>query len=98
MMHEVTQLKLSKAWMKKSPKFTMEELEKGLSNLNKGKARDPQGLCAELFQIKVMGANLKLSLLQLLNEIKEEGAIPSAMKESTITTIPKLGSKFELKN
>ena len=51
-MHEVTKLKLAKAWSNKSPYFTLEELEKGLSDLNKGKARDPQGLCAELFQKK----------------------------------------------
>ena len=97
-MHEVTKLKLSKAWKNKSPDFTMEELEKSISALNKGKARDPHGLCAEIFQIKVLGANLKESLLVLLNKIKEEGVIPSFMRESMVTTIPKSGSKFELKN
>ena len=92
MMHEVTKLKLLKAWENKSPKFTMDELQKGLSALNKGKARDPNGLCAELFQIKVLGSNLKESLLDLLNTIKEEGVIPSFMRESIVTTILKSGS------
>ena len=96
-MHEVTKLKLAKAWKNKSPCFTMEELEKGLKDLNRGKARDPHNLCAELFQIKVIGADLKLSLLQMLNEIKEQGVIPNIMRESTVTTIPKCGSKFDLK-
>ena len=71
-MHEVTKLKLLRASRNKSPEFTLEELEKGLSDLNKGKARDPQGLCAEIFQIKVMGQNLKESLLHLLNTIKKK--------------------------
>ena len=97
-MHEVTKLKLAKAWINKSPCFTSEELENALNNLNRGKARDPHNLCAELFQLKVIGADLKLSLLQMLNEIKEKGEIPNIMRESTVTTIPKSGSKFELKN
>ena len=37
-MHEVTKLKLAKAWINKSPSFTIEELETGLKDLNKGKA------------------------------------------------------------
>ena len=65
---------------------------------NTGKARDPSGLCAELFKLNVMGANLKLSLLTMLNNIKQEGIIPDIMKDAKITTIPKSGSKFELKN
>ena len=97
-MHEVTRLKLSKAWNNKSPAFVMEELEQGIKDMNKGKARDPRGLCFELFQLNVMGADLKLSLLKMINCIKEEGVIPSIMRESIVTTIPKPGSKFELKN
>ena len=97
-MHEVTKLKLAKAWTNKSPCFSIKELDKGLSDLNKGKARDPHNLCAELFQINVMGADLKLSLLQMLNQIKEEGGIPNIRRESIVTTIPKSGSKFDLKN
>ena len=97
-MHEVTRLKLSKAWNNKSPAFVMEELEQGIQDMNKGKARDPRGLCSELFQLNVMGADLKLSLLKMVNCIKEEGVIPSIMRESIVTTIPKPGSKFELKN
>ena len=43
-----------------------------------------------------MGSDLKLSLLQMLNQIKEEGVIPNSMRESIVTTIPKSGSKFDL--
>ena len=76
----------------------MDELEKSMSALNKGKARYPHGLCEEIFQIQVLGTNLKESLLLLLNKIKEEGVISSFMRESMVTTIPKSGSKFQLKN
>ena len=34
----------------------------------------------------------------MLNQIKEQGVIPEFMKESIVTTIPKSGSKFDLKN
>ena len=45
-----------------------------------------------------MGANLKQSLISIFNSIKEEGIVPDIMREAIITTIPKSGSKFELKN
>ena len=93
--HDVTELKLLYAWQNKSPAFTIQELEQGIKDMNKGRARDPQGLCAELFQLNVMGASLKSSLLEMLNCIKEEGTIPNIMREAIITTIPKPGSKFD---
>ena len=43
----------------------MVELDKAIKDLNAGKARDPSGLCAELLTINVMGANLKLGLLNI---------------------------------
>ena len=96
--HKTAQLKLSKAWTNKSPEFDMIELDKAIKDLNTGRARDPSGLCAELFKINVMGANLKKSLLIILNSIKEEGIVPDIMRDAIITTIPKNGSRFELKN
>ena len=98
LVHETTKLKLEKAWKNKSPAFDIIELDKAISDLNTGKARDPSGLCSEIFKRNVMGANLKESLLNMLNLIKEEGIVPDIMKEAVITTIPKSGSKFELKN
>ena len=97
-MHLVSQLKLAKAWKNKSPPFTMIEFEKGIKDLNKGRARDPEGWCAEILQENVMGEDLKISLLELLNDIKTNGIVPDFMKESSVTTIPKPGSKFELAN
>ena len=48
-MHEVSQLKLAKSWQNKSPPFNVTEFEQGLKDLNKGRARDLEGWCAELF-------------------------------------------------
>ena len=76
----------------------MTELEQALNDLNKGRARDPEGLCAELFQNEVMGNSLKDSLLIMLNEIKSEGKVPNFMNVTSVTTIPKAGSKFILTN
>ena len=97
-MHKVSQLKLDKAWQNKSPYFNMFELEQAIKDLNKGRARDPEGWCAEIFQINVIGEDLKISLLDLMNEIEKNGQVPDFMKISIITTIPKPGSIFELAN
>ena len=69
-----------------------------MHDLNKGRACDPSGLCSKLFKITVMGEDMKLSLLTMLNSIKCEGVILHFMKESIVTSIFKSGSKFELKN
>ena len=97
-MHKVTKLKLSKTWMNRNPAFNMEELNQINKDMNKGRARDPRGLGAELFQLSVRGADLKSSLLKIINVIKEDGVITSIMRESMVTTIPKPGSKFKLRN
>ena len=70
----------------------------GIRDLNKGRACDPGGLCSELFQTNVIGASLKVSILNMSNNIKYEGITPKFMRESIITTIPKQGTTFELKN
>ena len=73
--HKISDLKLAKAWTNKSQK-----LEKEIQDLNTDKAKDPSGLCAELFILNVMGPNLKLNLLTMLNNIKEGGIISDIMK------------------
>ena len=95
-MHEVTQIKLVRAWLNKSPPFNLVEFEQGIKDLNKRRARDTEGWCSELFQIIVMGEDFKMSLLELLKQIKTEGIAPNFMRESSVTTIPKPISKFEL--
>ena len=94
----VTKIKLSKAWEKKSEPFKMSELNVALKDLNKGKSRDPAGLCSEIFHPSVIGKNLKISLLLMLNKIKSQGQIADFMNVTSVTSIPKTGSKFLLTN
>ena len=95
---KLVELKVNEARHNKSEPFTLSELESTLNNLNKGRARDPEGFCAELFQNNVMGESLKESLLIMLNKVREEGIVPDFMNVTSVTTIPKQGLKFKLTN
>ena len=95
---ELIKLKVEKARLNKSEPFKLNELEQALNDLNQGRTRDPEGLCAMLFQNKVIGDSLKDSLLLMLNLIKQEGKVPHFMNVTTVTTIPKPGSKYLLTN
>ena len=54
-------MKVEKARLNKSEPYNINELTQALNDLNQGRARDPEGLCAELFQNKVIGESLKAS-------------------------------------
>ena len=68
---ELNEMKVYESRSNISIPFKLSELEETLDDLNLGRARDPEGLCAEIFQNKVMGESLKNSLLVMLNEIKK---------------------------
>ena len=53
-----------------TPPWTSRELDKVLSMLKSGKARDPSGLNCDIFKKNVCGTDLKQSLLILLNKTK----------------------------
>ena len=76
----------------------MQELEKVLQGFCSGKARDPSGISREIFQLSMIGSDLKNSLLVLCNEVKNQGKIPEFMLKMTISTIPKKGKRTELRN
>ena len=91
--------RLKLAEEKKSEKWSMKHLEQALKALKKNKSRDPNGWINELFKDGVAGYNIKLSLLQIFNKIKEENHIPNFMRLADISTIYKgKGSKKELIN
>ena len=92
------EMKLKLAEQNKSQPWSMEELETALRDLKRNKSRDFEGLVNEIFKNDVVGNNLKKSLLIMFNGIKDEGIIPEFMNYSNITTVPKKGSKMELKN
>ena len=89
-------LKLSRG--RKSPEWTMADLDQALSDLKNNKSRDPQGYINEIFKHGVIGENLKKSLLIMMKNLKKEGLIPKVMNIANITTVPKKGSRLLLKN
>ena len=90
------EIKLKSSENNKSSPFKMEEFDNVIFKLKRGKARDPEGWARELFHPQVMGQNLKMSLLSLLNQVKLQGRFPQFMRRATIATIPK-GNKSRLK-
>ena len=90
-------MKLRESKQKQSEDWTMIELEHVLKNINKNKSRDPDGLNRSIFHNDCIGSDLKNSLLILFNKLKTSGTIPNFMKKTTISTIPKKGSKLIFK-
>ena len=78
-------------------KWTLEELKKAIKKLKGNKCRDPHGHVNELYMN--MGHDGLVSLLDMLNEIKEVLLIPSKLNLSNVSTIYKgKGSKQEVIN
>ena len=96
--NDIFEMKLKLASSKKSKPWTMENLDKALSDLKNGRSRDPEGLINEIFKKNVIGNDLKSSLLMMFNKIKEKQEIPIIMNFANITTVPKKGSKLQLEN
>ena len=95
---KIFEMKLKKSIRQKSPDWTMAELDQALKDLKRNKSRDPFGYSNELFKHDVIGDDLKRSLLIMMNSLKQQGMIPKHMNIANITTVPKKGSKFILKN
>ena len=56
----------------KNPPFTMKELETTLKSLTTGKSRDPEFLKGDIFKENVIGDDLKLSILMMINKMKDK--------------------------
>ena len=75
----------------------LDNIEKAINKLRNNKCRDPHGHINELY--KHLGENGLLSLLTMLNRIKEELIIPDKLKVSNVSTIYKgKGSKKRVIN
>ena len=96
--NKLLKLKLFIAKQKKTEQFLMTDLEVVLKGLKTKKARGPDGLSRTLFRNSIIGTDLKDSLLQMFNKIKDAGKLPNFMKKATVITIPKKGSKLKLQN
>ena len=95
---EILRMKLALAAKKHSRDWTLSDLEAALRNLKNNKSRDFEGYLNELFKSDTIGENLKQSLLIMFNNLKKNQLIPQFMNFCNITTVPKKGSKTELRN
>ena len=94
----IFKMKMKIAKGRKSPMWTMKDLEKALSDLKSNKSRDFEGFINEIFKLNVIGENMKKSLLLMFNELKSNQLVPSYYNYANITTVPKSGSRIEPKN
>ena len=62
----------------------IDQLRKVLSKLKSGKSRDPHGLVNEIFKPRVIGTDLKLSMLTMFNELKLNKMIINLAKKILI--------------
>ena len=92
----IFQLKMKLAERTQSLEWTMQDLDEALKQLKNNKSRDNDGFINELFKKDVIGDDLKKSMLKMYNKLKKKIAI--FMNFANITTVPKKGSRLELKN
>ena len=69
---ELYDLLLEIAKHNKSPDWDMTDLDNVLKNLKNNKSRDPLGLANEIFKPNVVGDDLKLAILLMMNQIKNK--------------------------
>ena len=60
-----------------------------LKQLKNNKSRDPSGIANEILKPNVIGSDLKLAILKLMNIIKKRSEFPECLQECNITTIRK---------
>ena len=82
-----------------TPEWDIESLRFVLRSLKKGKARDPENMCNDLFKPDIAGIDFQNGLLFVLNSIKRKQILPKKMEKINITSIwKKKGSRNSIKN
>jgi hypothetical protein len=94
----IFKLKMKLAQCQNSPEWTMVDLDNALAKLKNNKSRDYEGFANEIFKKGIIGSDLKKSFLLMFNRLRKNGMIPGLMNFANITTVPKKGSRLELKN
>ena len=67
----------------------MNELNKVLKSLKAGKSKDPNNYVCELFKPGVIGSDLKISILMMMNQMKSQTLIPESLRTAHITILHK---------
>ena len=82
-----------------SKPWTLTDLDKVIKSLKNNQTRDPHGMINELFKPGVIGQDLKCAVLDLMNGVKIEQALPIILEVSNITTLFKnKGSRLDMNN
>ena len=83
----------------KTQDWHIKELRNAIKSLKSNKTRDPNGLLVELLKPPVIGQDLELAILRLVNGIKVKYIIPKMVQMANITTIYKSsGSRHDLES
>ena len=97
--NQLWEMRLEKCSNVKTEKWTEKNLNMVLKSLKNNKTRDPLGMVNEIFKPRVIGEQLELSILSLMNAIKSESVIPTVMRLANISSIWKRkSSKQDLDN
>ena len=91
-------LRLKETAKKKLKHWTMFDLDNALKKLKNDKSMDADGYVNEIFKTEVLGIDLKIGLLNLMNRIKETQTIPKQMCKVNITSVYKSKQKNSFEN
>ena len=95
--NSLARLYVQRASLQKGPPITMEELDAVMKELKDGKCPGTDRVPPEFY--KSVGDGMKMYILDIMNEIKEQVKIPYQWTETLIATIYKnKGSRKHLKN
>ena len=86
---EFWSLYLKRIESKETCDWTITDLDKVVKKLKNNRARDPHDLVNEVFKPQIMGQDMKLALLHLLNQIKRDQVIPEKLLQANITSLYK---------
>ena len=95
---ELFENRLERSKLNKSEPFSMLELDTVLNSLKMGKCRYPNNYVSELFKKDVIGDDLKISILLMMNRVKKELKIPQCLNRANITILHKKDCKLDLIN
>ena len=86
---ELCDKRLKKAQENKTPPWTLEDLDIVLKQLKTNKSRDPLGFGNELFRPENAGSDLKLAVLKMMNQVKDQQVVPTSFKYCNISSLYK---------
>ena len=84
---ELAKKRMESASLNKTEDWTMEDLTIVLKSLKTNKSRDALGYLNELFKPGVIGDDLKLAILKLMNRIKQKQEYPKCLQLCNISSI-----------